>query len=101
MLGGLEFMDKAIKKEFTLEGLDCANCAAKIEGKVEKIQGISSANVNFVTKTLTLEIEEINRTEELIAATAEAIAKMEPDVKMLEKQTDKVIRKVLMLEGVG
>jgi Cd2+/Zn2+-exporting ATPase len=92
---------KSIKKEFVLEGLESANCATKIEDKVSKIKGISSANVNFVTKMLTLEIEEITRTEELISAAREDIKKMEPDVNLVEKQTDKVLKKILLLEGVG
>jgi hypothetical protein len=44
---------------------------------------------------------ENNRSKELIAATAQAVVKLESDVKMIEKQTEKVIRKVLMLEGTG
>ena len=98
---GLQNISKSIKKEFILEGLDCANCAAKIEEKVSKIEGISSASVNFVTKTLTLEIEEISRVEELISATKDTVIKTEPDVKLVEKETDKVLKKVLLLEGVG
>lgn len=42
-----------MKREFVLEGLDCVNCAAKIEEKVSKIEGINFANVNFPTKMLT------------------------------------------------
>ena len=33
-----------MKKTFKLEGLDCANCAAKIENAVKKIDGVSSAS---------------------------------------------------------
>lgn len=91
---------KNIKKEFILQGLDCAHCASKIEGKVSKIKGISSANVNFLTKTLTLEIEEINRVQELIAATSEEIQKIESHVKIKEKQSDKVLKKTIMLDGL-
>lgn len=91
---------KNIKKEFILQGLDCAHCASKIEGKVSKIKGISSANVNFLTKTLTLEIEEINRVQELIAATSEEIQKIESHVKIKEKQSEKVLKKEILLEGL-
>ena len=50
---------KKIKKEFILEGLGCANCAAKMEQKINELDGVNSANVNFLTKTLILEIKEI------------------------------------------
>ncbi|MDP4183378.1 MAG: heavy-metal-associated domain-containing protein, partial [Bacillota bacterium] len=49
-------MDSAIKKEFILEGLCRGNCAAKIERTVCKLNGVNTANVDFVTKTLSIEI---------------------------------------------
>lgn len=73
-----------VKKEFILEGLDCANCAAKIEKRVGGLNGVSNISVNFVTKTLTMEIEEIKNTQELVAATKAIINKFEPDVKVIE-----------------
>ncbi len=45
-----------LKKEVILEGLDCANCAAKIEDEVNKLNGVK-AYMNFMNKTLTLETE--------------------------------------------
>jgi Cd2+/Zn2+-exporting ATPase len=45
-----------LKKELILEGLDCANCAAKIEHEVNELNGVK-ANMNFMNKTLTLETE--------------------------------------------
>ncbi|GAA0359579.1 heavy metal translocating P-type ATPase [Bacillus horti] len=47
-----------VKESFFLEGLDCANCALKIEDGVKKIEGITASSVNFVTKTLTVEADE-------------------------------------------
>lgn len=91
---------KNIKKEFILQGLDCAHCASKIEEKVGQIKGISSANVNFLTKTLTLEIDEANSVQELIAATSEKIEKIESHVRIKEKQSNKVLKKELLLEGL-
>ena len=48
-------MTTAVKTELILEGLGCAHCAAMIEEEVNKIDGIS-ATMNFMTKTLTVEI---------------------------------------------
>jgi Cd2+/Zn2+-exporting ATPase len=97
----METVNNSITRELILEGLDCVNCAAKIEEKVSKINGISSANVNFLNKTLTLEIGEANKVKELIAATTAMVIKMEPDVKVVEKRYDKVIKKTLLLDGLG
>lgn len=50
--------DNALKKQFYLEGLCCANCAAKIENKVNELEEIEAANLDFVTKKLTVQIYE-------------------------------------------
>lgn len=89
-----------VKKEFILEGLDCANCANKIEKKLNELDGINSANVNFATKTLILEIEEINRSRELIAATNDIVKSIEGHVNVKEKQFNKILKKELLLEGL-
>lgn len=90
----------AIKKEFILEGLGCANCAAKMEQKLNVLDGIKSANISFATKTLFLEIEEINKTKELIAATTQIVQSIEGHVKVIEKQSNKALKKEILLEGL-
>lgn len=47
-----------MKKTFILEGLDCANCAAKIERGVGAVKGVNAANVNFITTKLTVDIDD-------------------------------------------
>lgn len=44
-----------MKKVFRLEGLNCAHCAAKIEEKVGKLEGVKSVVINFMTTKMTLE----------------------------------------------
>ena len=44
-----------------LEGLDCANCAMKIEKGVGNIEGVNSCSVNFATKTMILETAQNKR----------------------------------------
>ncbi|KZL92051.1 heavy metal translocating P-type ATPase [Clostridium magnum] len=95
-----KFDSKNIQKEFILQGLDCAHCASKIEEQVGNIKGINSANVNFLTKTLTLELEEVNSVQDLIAATSVRIEKIEPHVKIEEKLSKKAFKKELLLEGL-
>ena len=47
-----------MKKVFKMQDLDCANCAAKMEAAISKIEGVQKASMNFMTQKLTLEAEE-------------------------------------------
>ncbi|CAM4499835.1 MULTISPECIES: heavy metal translocating P-type ATPase [Paenibacillus] len=73
-----------VKRKFVLEGLDCANCAMKIENGVQNIDGVSACSVNFVNKTLTMEMV-MDRSEEILEQTKKKIRALEPDVKVLEQ----------------
>ena len=57
-----------MKVVLKLEGLDCANCAAKIEKAVSKIQGVEDVNVVFMTQKLsfTTESEDVDALVEQI-----------------------------------
>ncbi|MGZ7440245.1 heavy metal translocating P-type ATPase [Paenibacillus sp. TH7-28] len=72
-----------VRRKFVLEGLDCANCAMKIENGVQNIDGVSACSVNFVNKTLTMEMA-VNRSEEILEQAKKKIRALEPDVKVLE-----------------
>ena len=48
-------MENFMKLKYTITGLDCPNCAAKLAGNMEKIEGIESAKINFLTEKLTVE----------------------------------------------
>jgi len=47
-----------MKKRFEVEELDCANCAAKMEKAIKKVDGVKAAGVNFLTLKMTLEAED-------------------------------------------
>ena len=47
-----------MKKTFKLQDLDCANCAAKMEEAIKKIDGVKSAQVNFLSQKLTLDADD-------------------------------------------
>ena len=68
--------------ELILEGLDCANCANKIENEVNNIDGVE-AKINFVNKTLTIKTE--NNYDEILNKVKNIISKHEPHVKIMEK----------------
>ena len=65
-----------MQKIYVLEGLDCANCAMKIERQVAKVKGVQETNVDFVTKKLYVEYEDAT-IEEAILSTVTSI---EPEV---------------------
>ena len=44
-----------MKKTFKLDELGCANCGAKMEDAIKKIEGVVSAKVNFMAQKLTIE----------------------------------------------
>ena len=47
-----------MKRTFKLDGLECANCAAKMERGIQKIDGVTNASVNFLTTKLVIEADE-------------------------------------------
>lgn len=71
-----------MKKVFKMEDLDCANCAAKMERSISKIEGVSAVSVNFMGQRLTLEADE-NRFEDIMDQVVKACKKIEPDCKIV------------------
>ena len=67
-----------MKKTYKLTDLDCANCAAKMEAAIQKIDGVSEASVSFLTQKLTVEAED-SRFEEIMKQVVKACKKVEPD----------------------
>lgn len=67
-----------MKKTFALTDLDCANCAAKIENAINKIDGVASASVNFMAQKLTLEAPD-ERFESIMEEVVRVCKKIEPD----------------------
>ena len=47
-----------MKKKFKMENLDCANCAAKMEAAINKIEGVKEATVSFMTQRLVIEADD-------------------------------------------
>lgn len=71
-----------MKKKFKLEDLDCANCAAKMEEAIKKINGVNDANVSFMAQKMTIEAED-DRFEEIMKEVVAVCAKVEPDCRIL------------------
>lgn len=70
-----------MKKKFILEGLDCANCAAKMEQAISELDGVNKATVNFMTTKLVIEGEE-EKMPAILAEAEKIVKKIEPDTRM-------------------
>ena len=67
-----------MKKKFDLTDLDCANCAAKMEAAIQKIDGVTAATVSFIQQKLTIEADD-DRFEDIMAQVVKVCKKVEPD----------------------
>ena len=70
--------NKNMKKKFKLTNLDCANCAAKMENAIKKIDGVRDANVSFMTQKMTIEADD-SRFDEIMEEVQSVCRKVEPD----------------------
>ncbi len=73
-----------MRKSFKVNGIDCANCAAKLERNIAKIKGVESCAVVFATQKLILEAPD----EKFDSVLSEAVAvakKIEPDWEIVVK----------------
>lgn len=71
-----------MKKVFRLKDLDCANCAAKMERSINKIDGVESASVSFMSQKLTIEADE-SRLDSIMDEVVKACRRVEPDCEIL------------------
>ena len=72
-----------MKSKFKIQGLDCANCAARLEREIQEVDGVESVNINFMTEKMVIEYDE-NNGEELIKKIIKFIRKEAPDVTLTE-----------------
>ena len=82
-------------KIYVLEGLDCANCAAKIEAKLKKLDGVDDVTITYATKQMKLSAR---RPDDLIPRIRETIYAMEEGITIVPKSMPKA--KTYILEGL-
>lgn len=75
------------KTTVILEGLGCANCAAKIEAEVNSLDGVIFAAVDFLSRKLTLETDQGMDAAALIRRIQGIVKKIEPDVNVILEET--------------
>lgn len=76
-------MVNPMRKEFILEGLCCANCAAKIERQASSINGVKNVNMNFISKKLIMEIIKLDDYDRITQEVKKIVNKIEPDVNVI------------------
>ena len=69
-----------MKKRYNFE-IDCANCAAKVEEAVKKIDGVNDATVNFMAQKMVLDADDA-RFDEILQEVIAVAKKVEPDCEL-------------------
>lgn len=70
-----------MKRNFKLENLDCANCAAKIERAINELDGVEECTINFMALKMTL-VADDEKYADIQDQAQKIITKLEPDVIM-------------------
>lgn len=71
-----------MKKTFKLEDLDCANCAAKMEAAIKKLDGVNDASVSFMTQKMVVDADDA-RFESVMDEAVKICRKIEPDCRII------------------
>ncbi len=67
-----------MKKKFKLTDLDCANCAAKMEDAIKKLDGVNDASVSFMMQKMTIDADDA-RFDDIMKQVVDICKKVEPD----------------------
>ena len=73
-----------MRLKFKIKGLDCANCAAELERKIQKIEGITEASISIMTEKMIIECND-NEKDEIVEKIKKVVKKEEPDVVVEER----------------
>ena len=71
-----------MKKRFKLVDLDCANCAAKMEDAIKKVDGVKDATVSFVMQKMTVEADDA-RFDYIMKEIVKVCKRVEPDCEIV------------------
>ena len=70
-------------KRFKLKDLDCANCAAKMEAAISKLEGVEACTISFMTQRMTLTAMD-DKFDALLAQAQDCIHKVDPHCDILK-----------------
>ena len=101
-------MEALVKKELLLKGLDCANCAAKIEREASMLEEVSSASVDLISQKMVLNFENTENEKKIINDVEQIVKKYEPDVKVMDfkkasevSEEDNQVRNTIIRLAIG
>ena len=72
-----------MKKNFKIKGIDCANCAAHLEEKIKKVEGVECSSISFFTENMVIECREENL-DEVMKNIRKLVKREEPDATIEE-----------------
>ena len=72
-----------MKNIFKIKGIDCANCAAHLEEKIRKIEGVEEATISFFTEKMVIECSDEDK-DEVMNKIKKLVKKEEPDATIEE-----------------
>ncbi|MDD7510844.1 MAG: cation transporter [Peptostreptococcaceae bacterium] len=73
-----------MKKKFKLENLGCANCAAKMESDINKLDGVEGCTVNFMASKMIIEAAD-EKFDEILSKAHDIVHKYESDCNIIVK----------------
>ena len=73
-----------MKKVYIITGIDCANCAAKMEAAIKKLDGVNDASVSFLSQKMTIDAED-DKFDEIVKQAVKVCKKVEPDCEVVVK----------------
>lgn len=72
-----------MRKVFRLQDLCCANCAAQIQDRISRLDGVNQVSVNFLTQKFTLDAQD-DSFQTVLSQSEKIFAKIEPDCTILK-----------------
>ena len=80
-----------VEKIYTIDNIDCANCAAKVEAKISQIPGVKEANLSFFTKQLKITAQDPDSLLDLMRKVAD---ETEPGTTIMPRETVGLTEKI-------
>lgn len=71
-----------MNRKYRLKGLDCANCASKMETAISKLPGVEAVTIDFMTTKMVLEVAD-DQMDQVLESAKAIIKKLEPDVEVV------------------
>ena len=69
-------------KKYKMQDVDCADCAAKMERSIWKIDGVNDATISFMTQKLTIDVED-DKLDSVLAEAQRRVSKVDAEAKIL------------------